>query len=124
MLLVDDNEPFREMTEMALTSLGYSVQTCSSPEAALARVGGSSTPFQILITDVVMAKMNGVELARQVRSIRPEIKVLFCSGYPEAALKRQGLDLQMGEFLLKPITLGTLSAKIDALLTPAAEGRS
>ena len=123
MLLVDDNAPFREMTEMALASLGYAVQTCSSPEAALARLGGSA-PFELLITDVVMAKMNGVELARQVRSIRPDIKVLFCSGYPEAALKRQGLDLQMGEFLLKPITLGSLAAKIDALLTPAPESSS
>lgn len=123
MLLVDDNALFREMAEMALTSLGYAVETCSSPEAALARIGGSAS-FQILITDVVMAKTNGIELARQARSIRPEIKVLFCSGYPAAALKRQGLDLHMGEFLLKPITLGALSAKIDALLTPALESRS
>ena len=118
-LLVDDNGPYREMAEMALSSLGYDVQTCSAPEAALARIGGS-TAFQLLITDVVMAKMSGVELARQARNIRPDMKVLFCSGHPEAALKRKGLDPKLGDFLSKPITLGTLSAKLEALLTPGS----
>jgi two-component system cell cycle sensor histidine kinase/response regulator CckA len=114
-LLVDDNAAFRDITEMALSSLGHVVQPSGSPEAALATVSGSSQ-FELLITDVVMSTMNGVDLAAEVRRIRPEMKVLFCSGYPAAALARQGLDLSAGEFLMKPISLGALSSKITALL--------
>ena len=122
MLLVDDNAAYREMTEMALSSLGYSVQPCSSPEAALA-TATASPDLQLLITDVVMSKMNGVELAAEIHRIRPQTKVLFCSGYPAAALARQGLDLAGGEFLMKPISLAALSAKIQVLLSPT-EGAS
>lgn len=114
-LLVDDNEAVRDMTEMALSSLGYSVEPSDSPEAALATLSGSSE-FQLLITDVVMSKMNGVELAAEVRRIRPSIKVLFCSGHPSSALVRQGLDLSIGDFLMKPISLSALSSKMTALL--------
>jgi YesN/AraC family two-component response regulator len=65
-----------------------------------------------------MSKMDGVELAREIQRIRPEMKVLFCSGYPAAALARQGLDLTRGEFLMKPVSLAALSAKIQGLLSP------
>ena len=117
MLLVDDNAAYREMTEMALSSLGYSVQTCSSAEAAL--ISATESPdLQLLITDVVMSKMNGIELAAEIQRIRPQMKVLFCSGYPAAALTRQGLDLTHGEFLMKPISLAALSTKIEGLLSP------
>ncbi len=116
-LLVDDNTAFRDITEMALTSLGYPVQVSSSPEAALERVGETSE-LQLLITDVVMSKMNGIELAAEVRRRRPAMKVLFCSGYPASALERQGLDVSTGEFLMKPISLGGLSSKMMALLGP------
>ena len=117
MLLVDDNAAYRDMTEMALSSLGYRVQPCSSPEAALASAA-ESPDLHLLITDVVMSKMNGVELAAEIQRIRPQMKVLFCSGYPAAALARQGIDLSRGEFLMKPVSLTALSAKIQALLAP------
>jgi len=119
MLLVDDNAAYREMTEMALCSLGYSVTTCSSPEVAL-ESAATSPHLRLLITDVIMAKMNGVQLAAEIHRTRPEMKVLFCSGYPAAALARQGLDLTGGEFLMKPISLAALSAKIEGLLSPTA----
>jgi YesN/AraC family two-component response regulator len=64
-----------------------------------------------------MSKMNGVELAAEIRRIRPQVKVLFCSGYPAAALARQGLDLTPGEFLMKPVSLAALAAKLECLLS-------
>ena len=121
MLLVDDNEAFREMTAMALGNLGYSVKTCASPEDAIA--SAADTPaFELLMTDVVMTRMNGIDLAAEIRRRVPNIKVLFCSGYPEAALARQGLDLGVGEFLMKPISLGMLSSTIRELLDPPSAG--
>jgi CheY-like chemotaxis protein len=117
MLLVDDNEAFREMTAMALGNLGYAVKTCDSPEAALASAA-KTPPVELLMTDVVMSKMNGVDLAAEIRRLVPNIKVLFCSGYPKAALARQGLDLGLGDFLMKPISLGKLSSAIQELVGP------
>ena len=115
-LLIDDNAAFRDMTEMALSSLGYAVTTCSSPEAAIERA--ATTPdLQLLITDVVMTTMNGVQLAAEIHRIRPDMKVLFCSGYPAAALARQGLDLSRGDFLMKPVSLAALSSKVAALMS-------
>ena len=114
-LLVDDNTAFRDITEMALSSLGYLVQPSGSAQTALATVSGSSQ-FELLITDVMMSKMNGIELAAEVRLIRPRMKVLFCSGYPASALARQGLDLSSGDFLMKPISLGALSSMMSALV--------
>lgn len=121
LLLVDDNAAFRDMTEMALRSLGYAVEPCSSPEAALG-VATRSASLELLITDVVMANMNGLQLATEIRRIHPETKVLFCSGYPAAALLRQGLDCGTGEFLMKPVSLRALSSKIDRMLS--ADGMS
>ena len=121
MLLVDDNEAFREMTAMALAKLGYAVKSCDSPEAALASAA-DTPPYDLLMTDVIMTKMNGIDLAAQIRRVLPDIKVLFCSGYPEAALARQGLDLGIGEFLMKPISLGLLSSTLRELLGPPHAG--
>ena len=121
MLLVDDNEAFREMTAMALANLGYAVTTCESPEVAIA-TAADNPPFELLMTDVIMTKMNGIDLATEVRRILPNIKVLFCSGYPERALARQGLDLGIGEFLMKPISLGALSSTIQEMVGPPNAG--
>ncbi len=123
LLLVDDNTAFREMTAMALRSRGYAVEPCGSPEAALELASGS-TQFQLLITDVVLGKTNGVEVAARIREVLPQIKVLFCSGYPEAALARQGIDLGMGEFLMKPMSIGALCSTIEQLLNPVTAGSS
>ncbi|HEX8617932.1 MAG TPA: response regulator, partial [Thermoanaerobaculia bacterium] len=71
MLLVDDNDAFREMTALALGSLGYSVTTCESPEAAIA-TAADNPPFELLMTDVIMTKMNGIDLAAEVRRILPD----------------------------------------------------
>ena len=114
-LIVDDNAAFRDMTEMALSSLGYTVTTCSSSEVAL-HAAATTPELQLLITDVVMTKMNGVELAAEIHRIRPEMKVLFCSGYPAATLARQGLDLTGGDFLMKPASLASLASKVAALM--------
>ncbi|MBA2269153.1 MAG: response regulator [Chthoniobacterales bacterium] len=112
LLLVDDNTAFREMTAMALCSRGYDVEPCGSPEAALELASGS-TQFQLLITDVVLGKTNGIEVAARIRAILPHVKVLFCSGYPETALARQGIDLGMGEFLMKPMSIDALCSMIE-----------
>ena len=114
-LLVDDNAAFRGVTAEALLNLGYSVETSSSLDEVLDSASRNSNA-RLLITDVVMGNINGLDIASQVRLVRPEIKVLFCSGYPRAALARRGLDIGPDEFLVKPMSLSTLSPKIAELM--------
>ena len=114
-LLVDDNDAFREVTGEALSALGYTVETSSSLDEVLTSASRNATA-RLLITDVVMGTTNGVELAAQVRLVRPDIKVLFCSGYPRAALVRRGMEIEEDEFLMKPMTLATLAPRVAELL--------
>ena len=115
-LLVDDNAAFREVTAEALLNLGYSVETSSSLDEVLASASRNSNA-RLLITDVVMGNINGLDIASQVRLVRPDIKVLFCSGYPRAALARRGLEIAADAFLVKPMSLATLSPKIAELMS-------
>ena len=114
-LLVDDNAAFREVTAEALLALGYSVETSSTLDEVLASASRNFNA-RLLITDVVMGNINGVEIASQVRLVRPGINVLFCSGYPRTALVRRGLEIGADEFLMKPMSLATLSPKIAELM--------
>ncbi len=120
-LLVDDNRAFREVTAEALLSLGYSVETSGSVDEALASAN-RNTNARLLITDIVMGKVNGVEIAAQVRLVRPGINVLFCSGYPRSALERRGFDIGADQFLLKPMSLAALSPRVAELIGDTSSG--
>ena len=70
----------------------------------------------MLIADVMMPKMNGVELAANIRKILPDIRVLLCLGYPQASLAAKGIEIGVEAFLQKPISLRALSEKVRELL--------
>ncbi len=72
----------------------------------------------------MLGKTNGIEVAARIREVLPHIKVLFCSGYPEAALVRQGIDLGMGEFLMKPMSIDALCSMIEQVLNPVTAGNT
>jgi two-component system, cell cycle sensor histidine kinase and response regulator CckA len=79
-LLVDDDDDVRDYTALVLEEAGYDVRVASRGETAL-RVLVSESPFDLLITDVVMPGWDGAELARRVKAVRPDLKVLFISGF-------------------------------------------
>jgi hypothetical protein len=114
-LLVDDNAAFREVTAEALSSLGYTVDASGSRDEVLASAARNAAA-QLLITDIVMGKTNGVDLAAEVRLVRPDIRVLYCSGYPRATLVQRGLKIDENEFLRKPLSLRALAPKVAELL--------
>lgn len=73
-------------------------------------------PLHLLLTDLVMPGMNGQEVADRVRTLHPEVKVLFMSGYAGDALMRRGMSGAQGSFLQKPFTIEGLTKKVqDAL---------
>ncbi|NJD61948.1 MAG: response regulator [Deltaproteobacteria bacterium] len=119
-LLVEDEEMVRELVSATLRSYGYTVLEAPDGEEAIAASGKHPGTIHLLITDVVMPGMNGLELARKLKSARPDLLLLFMSGYSEEAVNQLG-DMGLGEaFLQKPITPSRLSEKVRELLSGGA----
>jgi two-component system cell cycle sensor histidine kinase/response regulator CckA len=113
-VLVEDEDALRRLAERVLARAGHAVLPADSAEAALALLEAAARPA-ILVSDVAMPGMDGVALARSLRSRWPDLPVLLLSGYAEAAL---GADLA-GEgfhFLAKPYAPAELLAALDAAL--------
>jgi two-component system cell cycle sensor histidine kinase/response regulator CckA len=115
-LLVEDEDVVRRLVNKMLVSLGYKVVDAADPEIALAIVSSEEHVFDLLVTDVVMPKMNGKELADRLVAAHPSLKVLFTSGYTSNAIKTNGqLDPDM-VMLQKPFTMTDLSQKVRQVL--------
>ncbi len=115
-LIVEDDEVVRLMTVEILTSLGYPVLEAADGEEALQTCKRYHGRINLLLTDVVMPKMNGSELARQVVKLRPDIRVVFMSGYTDDAVVRHGILQDDVQFLQKPVTPKILSQALRTAL--------
>jgi len=114
-LIVDDNETLREVMIEVVTELGYHVLDAPHAKTAI-EILQSDQNIMLLVTDVGLPNMNGRQLAEVARKLRPELKVLFVTGYTENAIAR-GEFLGPGmEMLTKPFKLPALNAKIQELL--------
>ncbi len=116
-LLVEDEEAVRSFAARALKQRGYRVLEASGGEQALAIVKGSAGDIHLLITDVVMPSMDGPTLVRAVKRLRPEIQVIFMSGYAEEAFRRNDEKAEDLHFLPKPFGLKQLAAKVKDVLS-------
>ncbi len=104
------------MIKTTLETLGYAVAAAASPAEALALVENSSTPYSLLVTDVVMPGMNGKQLSEKVLELHPDTKILFMSGYAENAIVHRGvLDAELN-FIQKPFSVIALARKIHEML--------
>jgi signal transduction histidine kinase/ActR/RegA family two-component response regulator len=110
-LLVEDDPRVRTATVGALEDLGYEPIACASGAEALALF--ESMEFDLVISDVIMPEMTGPELIRELKSRRPEIAVLFVTGYVGEG---EGEDLVGYDLLRKPFTVSTLSAAVATAL--------
>ncbi len=120
-LLIDDEPLLREIGETVLLEAGYHVIVAEDGPSALQRLEElGNARLDLLLTDVVMPGMTGVQLAQEVARVHPEAAVLLCSGYTRDALARSG-GLPAGHgFLPKPYTLATLLEKVEATLPAQA----
>jgi len=115
-LLVEDEENLRQLTRQSLENQGYRVIDAADGAAAIRLSQAHKGPIHLLLTDVIMPGMNGRELANQVSPSRPEMKVLYMSGYAENHIGHNG-TLDQGIILLqKPFTLPALKAKVREVL--------
>ena len=125
-LLVEDNEQVRQLTSSVLADCGYKVLPAASPEEGLALCRAHQPQIQLLVTDVILPRMKGPQLAEQVKQISPRTRVLYVSGYTSNAIVHYGvLDAGLW-FLGKPFSVSELVAKVREVLdaeSPEAGGR-
>jgi CheY-like chemotaxis protein len=120
-LVCEDEAAVRRLLEIVLTGHGYAVRTAAHPGEALALLE-AGTPLDLLVSDVVMPGMSGLELASRVRAQRPGVPVLFLSGY--TASEFDGELPQRSGFMEKPFEPGALLTSVRTLLDEGpGEGR-
>jgi len=115
-LLAEDEPAFRALVSELLEDRGYNLLQAPHGAAALEMAELYEDTIHLLITDVIMPEMNGAQLATKIKVKRPDLKVLFISGYTDDVLKRHGTDLEGVPLLSKPFTQMALAAKIREVL--------
>ena len=119
-LLVEDEPAVRSVTRRILEAAGHRVLTSASAEHALHLAAEQAEPIDLLVTDVVMAGMDGPTLAARLRSRRPELKTLFISGYSRDHVLPPD-EPRLTGFLPKPFAHDALLAKVSELLSEASD---
>jgi two-component system cell cycle response regulator CpdR len=111
-LLAEDDESMRLYLARALERVGYGVVSVDRGTTALARIEAES--FDLLLTDIVMPEMDGIELAQKAAVIAPDMRVMFITGFAAVAL-RAGKVAPEAKVLSKPFHLRDLVAEVDRL---------
>jgi two-component system, cell cycle sensor histidine kinase and response regulator CckA len=115
-LLVEDEASVRAFASRALSLRGYTVLEATSAEEALARLEDATLAVDLFVTDVVMPGMDGPAWVRKAREQRPNVKVVFVSGYAEDALSEDQSRIPNSVFLPKPFSLNDLTTTVQGLL--------
>jgi len=119
-LLVEDEEQVRHLLGTILRRHGYQVLTAETSGDALLISEQHQGPIQLLLTDVVMPRTSGRQLWERLGPLRPDMKVLFMSGYTDDAVLRHGVQSSELDFIQKPVSPATLLAKLRAVLDAKA----
>ena len=119
-LLVEDDAGVREVTRRILSTAGYAVIESERSYDALLLCANLDQPVDLLLTDVSMSGLSGIELAREARALRPGMSILFMSGYAEPSLDA---DLADAQTIAKPFDASSLLQRVAAMLSDGAEVR-
>ena len=107
-LVVDDQDVVRDVIKLSLESAGYRVLEAATPSEAIKLAQDAGAEVDLLVTDVVMPEMDAFELADRITSALPTVRILYTSGYTDAAAE--------GPFIQKPFTPAQLIEKVGAVL--------
>ncbi len=116
-LVVEDESQVLSLAKKILERHGYTVLTASRPKEALDLVQGHPDPIHLLLTDVIMPGMNGKELKNRIQEIKPEVKVLYMSGYTARVMAQRGVLEEGIDFIQKPFSVVELANKIRTILS-------
>jgi signal transduction histidine kinase len=122
-LIAEDEEAVRELASEFIESAGYTVLTAKDGTEALAIAEQSDEPIHLLLTDVVMPKMRGPELAKRLKGLRTSLRVIYMSGYLEYNRGNEDF-LEEGFFLQKPFSRDTLVHKVGEVLSNNSKSRA
>jgi two-component system cell cycle sensor histidine kinase/response regulator CckA len=121
-LLAEDDPAVRKLTRRILASLGYEILEAESAEGALETAQRHTGRIDLILTDVVMPGMGGSDLVSRIRESRPDVRVLYMSGYTDDAIIRHRVLEPGTAFLQKPFTPTTLARKIREVVAASASG--
>lgn len=113
---MDDEAYIRELVGAILAVEGYHVLEAADGGEALKTGEAFGGPIHLLLTDVVMSPMGGGELARRILPLRPDLKVLYISGFPDDPAVRRGMEARQVSFLAKPFSPKALVRSVRAIL--------
>ena len=113
-LLAEDDESMRGFLQRALAKAGYEVIAFANGKDAHERL--QEEPFSLLLTDIVMPQMDGIELARRASELDPQIKIMFITGFAAVTLNTSSRAPKNARVLSKPFHLKDLVREIDRLL--------
>jgi len=116
-LLAEDDHDMRRFLEKALDQAGYQVIAFDNGASAYDRL--REEPFTLLLTDIVMPEMDGIELARRATEIDPDMKVMFITGFAAVALNPDSNAPKDAKVLSKPFHLRDLVAEVEKMLAAA-----
>ena len=118
-LLVEDEDMVRAVAERALVRAGYTVTAARDGEEGLGLVANGKGDFDLVLSDVVMPAMDGPAMAKAIRRVKPDIPILFMSGYAEEQLRNQ-IDIANMHFIPKPFSVQQIGAKVAEVLSTQA----
>ena len=115
-LVVDDEDPILAMTKKVLEGLGYEVIACRNSQDALESFRADADNFDIVVTDMTMPHMTGLELIKQIYVIRPGMPVVLCTGFSELINEERAQALGIRKFLTKPVLRSDLAKAVRQVL--------
>jgi len=115
-LVVDDENQVIDIEQQILERVGFKVTAKTDSEEALAEFASRPDHFDLVITDMTMPKMTGDQLARKLMEIKPDIRVILCTGFNGAITEEKALAMGIDKFVMKPIVKDELASTVRAVL--------
>ena len=115
-LFIDDEISIMDLGVQVLKQLGYHVEARASSVAALELFRERPDRFDLVITDMTMPNMTGLQLAKEMLHIRPDIPIILCTGFSHTVNEEKAKEIGIREFIMKPISIGEIARVIRMVL--------
>jgi len=115
-LFIDDEKDIVSLYKQILENLGYKVTAKTDSLETVKEFKKNSEIYDLVITDQTMPYMTGVELAREILTIRPDIPIILCTGYSETISQEKAKEIGIKDFIMKPLTMTTIASSIRKFL--------
>ena len=120
-MFIDDDPKIVELVRRTLEPMGYKLTTFTDPTQALENLRGQADDYDLILTDLTMPAMTGLEFAKALFEIRPGMPVVLCTGYTEALTRKKVREMGFVELLIKPVVPSVLENIIPEILTKIGE---